>query len=610
MCPTLPRQFGGDRRGVTSTVQAIVLVALVTVTMAGVGYLVLGVVLVDDSPDVEQVKIRISEDGVTITPMVGDRLPADETEFAVHRLGPDGARVTVDSVGRASRAADVASYVSVRQRVAATGDPAELRYLSLGEGDARERFGGETLKLSGSTVVAAVESNVGADAADPDRAEWRAGQPVHLETAAGFIESGDVLNVKLADRKHRQLLVDHEVRVSELPTTIIVDVDPTAGDDTDPMPSDVGQDDADVDRSTSGGVVDLGEAWTRSIDRGSTVASNPVVARAATGAGGAGAGAGGGSGGGTGAGSGPAAGTGGGSGSGGSGDGSGGSDGPISIDDPEVSMPVDGGSGGTSGGQPGEDVDNAVSDSGASTDAIGTGSTGTTGSAGLENDKGTITFSQTGPAGGGMNTLQDGIVYNPDGGPVVMENMEGEEVVAISAANWYKMVDDPKQESMKISEMPAGTQQRIRGNVENIRDIREEVKYVGEPDDNSIDEPTGTAGSDGAGDQGGSSSSNYGSSSSSTSSYERKVANKVVPEGFNSGGSSDSTDAGDSGGDENAGESTNTNTDGAGGSETSADSTESGTILGPNFQERLAESLSDVTPDIEIEMPSIAIPGI
>lgn len=250
MSATRNRPFSQDERGVSSTLQAVILVALVTVTVSAIGYAVLGVVLVDDSPEVERVKFHVSGTGLTVTPMVADPLPADDVEVRIAHTRRDRTSVTIQDVARASMAADAGRYVEVG-----------------GHGSA-----------ASSAPVATVQSDLGADGETPARASWAAGQPLHVETRSGFVRQGDVLTIQVLDREHQTLLVEKDLRVTGLPKTIIHDVDPSPGDGGDPVPPDAGGRKSSVNRSETGGVIDLGRRWDRSVRQpGGRLRTNPAA---------------------------------------------------------------------------------------------------------------------------------------------------------------------------------------------------------------------------------------------------------------------------------------------------------------------------------------------
>lgn len=397
MCPTRSPSRHRDRRAVSSVFQAILLVALVTVTLAGVGYVVLGLVLVDDDPSIKQVKLHVSESGVTVTPMIADDLPADDTEVRISRDSRDPTRFTVRDVAGASTAADVGPYVAVDGQRAA----------------------------SGATLVSAVDSSVGADAATPADAAWAAGQPVHVGTASGFIQRGDVLTIEVIDRENQLQLLAKRVRVTALPKTLLVDVDPSAGDEPEPVPPGSEDGPSGADRSETGGVVDLGDHW----DLGRSGPSPPTGTTAV--------------------GSGTAA---GGDGGGGCGPGCG------DVFLPDLDLP------GSPDGDPSGELPDA------------SGGPGTGDGPGMVGGPG-------GEAGADMIDGSQGVgimVTNGDGGDVVLSTSAGGTTTAISGQTFRAANGGKSRGTVPLSAFPQETQNRVGEGLNDFNNAKEETTFDGE----------------------------------------------------------------------------------------------------------------------------------
>lgn len=397
MCP-IPAH---DRRAVSSTLQAVVLVALVTVTVAGLGYAVLGLILVDDAPEVKQVKLHVSETGITVTPMIADPLPADKVEVSIDRESREPMGLTVLNVAGASMAADPAQFL---------------------ESDAAGRG-------AVPPPITAVESAFGPDADSPATAIWAAGEPLHVETSAGYIQQNDVLSVQVIDRQHRNLLLEKHLRAAELPRTLILDVDPSPGGGGDAVPPDDSDDPSGADRSDSGGVLTLGNQWDRAERSLAPRAHNPVVARAQPGAG-----------------NGPG--------------GSRTSDAGGGFDvDPEISIPNDFPTSGSGDSASELAFDNLVAESGSqSSGSVDPGMTGDT-------IADTIDASQS-----------RGIaVTNGDGGAVMMDNGRGETITVIDGETWSQANAGHSTGTVLLSEFDQGIQNRVEAGLQGHNNARAET---------------------------------------------------------------------------------------------------------------------------------------
>ncbi len=390
-----------DRRAVSSTIQAVILVALVTVTVAGIGYAVLGLILVDDAPDVKQVKLHVSETGITVTPMISDPLPADSVEVSIDRRTRDPMGLTVLDVASASMEADPAQFLA---------------------GDAG---GGST----GPPPITSVESAFGPEADSPATATWAAGEPLHLGTSPGFIQQNDVLSVQVIDREHRNLLLEKHLRATDLPRTLILDVDPSPGDGGDVVPPDDSDDPSGADRSDSGGVVSLGNQWDSAERSLAPRAHNPVVARAQPG-----------------------------SGNPQSGGGTTGADEGIDVD-PGITIPNDFPTGGSSDTGSDLSFDNiAAGTGGQSAGRVDPGMTG-------ETIADTIDASQS-----------RGIaVTNGDGGAVTMDNGHGETITVIDGETWSQANDGHSTGTVLLSEFDQGIQNRVGSSLQGHTNARAET---------------------------------------------------------------------------------------------------------------------------------------